>query len=381
MPSPTTYTYSIQNNFINHMIDSSRLMQEINLSTIIIALSSIDTSGDSCNITFKDVLSDSDKATLDGLVAVHSGAPLPQNVAAPVQLYSGNTAAMPVLTDGRLRISAEKTNSSTVTFYSSDWTDKTTWYFTSTIVSNEMLTNSDGYYINYNTAHLNLIDTYHGKLTTEDFLKDAAGNSYRVSVWVDGVKKTEQDPHYEAGGDFTINYFTGVITFLTPLTSSNVVTATYHYAVNSIFTIAPSTGKQLRLSVVEIQFSDDVVITDTASFQPYGFVDYFAPQYMTTNGGPYPPGTKIPLGNPINYKTIQDYLNDSKKSYPPYPAMGGSGWRGIQRPSITMDWDYEGQKILRSDQGMEIRVSLAHNTPFGGGFATATFYCTSENLE
>jgi hypothetical protein len=71
-----------------------------------------------------------------------------------------NKAIMALTPDGRQRLSSEKTNSSTVTFYSSDWTDKTTWYFTSTIVSNEMLTNSDGYYINYNTAHLNLIDTY-----------------------------------------------------------------------------------------------------------------------------------------------------------------------------------------------------------------------------
>ena len=69
----TTYTYSIQNDFPNHLVSSDRLKNEIGVSAIITALARIDTSGDDCGITFKDELSSGDETILDGLVAAHSG--------------------------------------------------------------------------------------------------------------------------------------------------------------------------------------------------------------------------------------------------------------------------------------------------------------------
>ena len=379
MATPTTYTYSITNNFTNHIVNPNSLTSEIRASSISIALDYIATSGDSCQVFFKDVLSDADVITLNKVILAHTGAAtITTPTALPVQLYSDAANQAPTLSDGRIRISAEKTNSSTVTFYSYDWTDKTSWYVNS-IRMNETLSYTDGYH--YNCSKSSIIDTYHGKITAEDFLKDPDGYSYRFWISVNGTLKTEQDPHYGVGGHYTVDYLNGIITFLTPLNPTDIVSVKYHYATNSIFIVAPTPGKQIRISVVEIQFSDDVVLNDSAIFQPYGFVDAFAPQYMTTNGGPYPPGTKIPLGNPIIYKSMQDYLNDSKKTYPVLPAMGGQGWRGIQRGSITLDWDYEGEKVLRADQGMEIRAFLQHDTPYAGAFATATFYCKSEPLD
>lgn len=284
----------------------------------------------------------------------------------------------PRLDDGRVRISSERTSASTITFYSHNWCDKTTWYEKAVRVVNESPTNS-GDNLTYILSHQNVIDSYHGKYTNEDYIKNADGYSYRIAVTVDGYTKTEQDPHTGTGGHFTVNYADGYVVFLSAQNPSSTIAVTYHYATGSTFTIKPLPGKVLRLGVAEVQFSDDVEINDSVLFQPYGYVDYFAPQYMTTNGGPYPPGTKIPLGNPLIYKSIQDYLNDSKKSYPTYPALGGTGWRGMQRPCIIMDWEYEGDKVLRYDQGMEIRVSLQHDTVFGGDYSTVTFYCRSEN--
>lgn len=290
-----------------------------------------------------------------------------------------NISLSPRLPDGRARISSEKTSLSTVTFYSHNWCDKTTWYEKSVRAVNEAATNS-GDNLTYTLAHKFVIDSYHAKYTNEDYIKDADGYSYRVSVSVDGYSKTEQDPHYGAGGHFTVNYVDGYIIFLSAQNPASTVNVTYHYATNSIFTIKPAIGKAIRLGQAEAQFSDDVIINDSVLFQPYGFVEAFAPQYCTTNGGPYPPGTKIPLGSPLVYKSIQDYLNDSKKSYPTYPAIGGDGWRGMQRPSIILDWEYEGDKVLRYDQGMEIRVYLQHDAVFSGNYGTVTFYCRSENL-
>lgn len=280
---------------------------------------------------------------------------------------------------GRQKVVSTKPQDSRKTFYTHDWTDPTTWYTTATRVVNETLICNDGYYTAYNAAYYPIVDTYHGKITQEDFLKSADGYSYRVAVKVDGYTKTEQDPHYGTGGDFTVDYLNGIVTFLSPLTSSNVVTMTYYKVVSSVCIISPDAGKQIQITFAECQFSQDVIVNDTVVFQPYGFVEAFAPQYLTTNGGPYPPGTKIPLGNPLNYKGIKDFYNDAVRSYPVYPPIGGDTWRGMSQPMIVMDWDYVASTVLKSSLGMEIRLFLAHNCAFGGEMATATFYCLVES--
>lgn len=81
MPA-TSYTYSIQADFPNHVVATDRLTQEIRFSTITIAIDFINTSGDACDIWFKDVLPAGDQTTLDGLVAVHGGVSLVSTPAA-----------------------------------------------------------------------------------------------------------------------------------------------------------------------------------------------------------------------------------------------------------------------------------------------------------
>lgn len=267
-------------------------------------------------------------------------------------------------------VKTEKPTSTSLTLFSHDWSDKTTWRETAVRVVDEVAPDS-GDHLTYTVAHTFLIDTYHGKVTGEDYLKDADGHSLRVVVKVNDVAKTEQDPHYGTGGDYTINYDAGTVTFLSALDPADVVKVTYHYAVSSLFTVAPSEGKVLTVDFVEVQFSADIQITDSIVFQPYGYVDVFAPQLMPG----IPSGTKIPLGDPLIYKTMRDYMNDSIRSYPKYPALGGGSWRGCPQEILVMDWDYLRAKPLVASAGMELRISLQHDTPFGGYYATATFYC------
>jgi len=283
--------------------------------------------------------------------------------------------ASPKTVDGRPRLALEKSDTSKKTIISHDWSDPTTWTESAVRVVGETATD-EGAHTSYALAHTNIIDTYHGKVNQEDFLLDSGAHSYRVTVEVNDVAKAEQDPHYAAGGDYVINYPAGKVVFLAPLAPSDVVKVTYHYATSSTFTVKPDAGKALKLEFAEVQFSDDIEITDSVVFQPYGFVDVFAPQLMPV----VPSGTKIPLGAPVIYKTITDFQNDAVRAYPVYPAFGGSGWRGSHRPLIIMDWDYVSSTLLRSDYGMEIRLALQHNTPFIGWYATATFYCLSESL-
>lgn len=280
----------------------------------------------------------------------------------------------PRTTTGLLRTSSEKTESSKKNFFTHNWCDKTTWYQESEYVENEVAINS-GDNKTYTLSNQNIIDTFHGKLFLEDFLKDSNNNSYRVIVKVNGITKQEIDPHTNLG-DFTINYTNGTITFNNNLLSIDVVTVSYHYATTSLFTVKPDQNKKLNISVAEVQFSEDIILNDSILFQPYGYVDIFAPDLVSVLGS----GTKIPLENPVVYKTINDFQCDAFKSYPSYPALSAGNWRGMSSPTLIFDWDYISSTSLYEKYGMEIRIFLEHDSNFGGSYSTATFYCVSESF-
>jgi hypothetical protein len=371
----TTYTKSISADFPAGKVNVDRLRYDIEQkATITVALDyeiGISVSGDSVEIPFKADLSTGEQTALEEVCTAHTGEPLPEDT---VQTVKFDSASIPLTDDGRLRVGTEKSTNLKASFYSHDWCDRTTWYEAAVRVEDEEATDS-GDHTTYSLSHEDVIDCYHGKLTQEDLLTDADGNSYRVVVKVDGSEKTEQDPHDGTGGDYTVDYANGGITFLTPLTEDETVEVTYHYATTALFTIKPEPGKQILLEMVEVQLSDDVEIKDTLRFNSYGYVDVFAPHLVDN---PYPPGTLIPLGEPIVFKTMRDYFNDAQRAYPSYPPIGGSSWRGLPRTSYILDWDYLRGTLLMSSAGMEIQVVLDHNVEFGGAFATATFYCSQE---
>lgn len=292
-----------------------------------------------------------------------------------------NLKRSPQTGDGRPRIAVEKPDTTKVTLYSHDWCSKTTWCEAAIRIVDEVATDS-GDHLTYNLANNGVIDTYHGLITQEDFLKDPQDNSYRVTVKVNDAVKTEQDPAVGSGGDYTINYGAGSITFLSALDPGDVVKVTYHYATSSVFTIKATAGKHLLIDYVEVQFAADVDLTTSVTFQPYGYVQVFAPQYWDGYDppGPYPLNTLIPLGDPLVYKGMRDYLNDAVRAYVKYPqGLGGTSWRGLSQDVYIFDWDYVRATRLLSEYGMEVRVCLMNDVKFGGSYATATFYCTVED--
>ena len=270
-----------------------------------------------------------------------------------------------------------KSAGTSITIYSHDWTDKTSWYHDSVRVVDEVATPKvPAVYTVYEVAHDYLIDTYHGSIPGEDYLKDSSGNSYRVVVKVNDVAKTEQDPHVGSGGDYTVDYAAGEVTFLSALAAEDVVKVTYHYENGSTFVVKPAAGKNLSIDYAEVQFSSDIILTDTTLFQPYGLADVFAPQYVPT---PFPSGTLIPLQDPVVYKGLRDYHADATKSYPACLALGGTGWRGLNTEIRVFHWEYLRAKPLIGAYGMEVRVSLQHHVPFTGTYCSATFYTTVED--
>ena len=371
----TTYKipdgYSIQNDFPNHKVAPDRLEQQIQDSAIVTALDTINTSGDLCAVIFKAALSVGDLAILDGIVATHNGEPLPDDDPAPVRLYTGAAKPVPAGANNIPVFATTKSDVTKKTLYSFDWTDKTTWYIDAVRVVTEAPANSGGGL--YTLAHQSVIDTYHGNITGEDFLLNPNGFSYRVAITVDGTPQVEQNPALGAGGDFTMDYAAGTVQFLAGKEPAGgaVVLVTYHYATTSRFIIKADAGRILAIDNVECQFAEDVIYTDTVKFQSMGPWELFAP------GLGLPPGTMIPLGNPLLYKGMRDIFNDATRAYPKYPPLGGPGFRGMQTPVIICCWDYIGATVLKSSLGLEIWLSLESDVPFGGDFATCTFYCTS----
>jgi hypothetical protein len=218
----------------------------------------------------------------------------------------------------------------------------------------------------------------HGKITGERKLRA----QYQPVIKVNEVEKTENNPG-QTDNDYTINYVTGAVTFNVALAGGDAVTATYYYEDGSCWRITPDPGKVVRITKVEVQFSENIDLTDTVIFEPFGWVQVYAPPLWDGYDppGPYPTNTLIPLGSQSVYQTMQDYINEAELSYPSVPKMGGTSWRGMAGPLHIFQWPYaaRGTTDLTSSTGLEIQIKLENNTPFGGDIAIATFYGTSED--
>jgi hypothetical protein len=268
-------------------------------------------------------------------------------------MSSTDLRSNPRNTRGKTRIQVDAPEGSRLDIISVNWCDKTTWYPKSTKVTDEVYTESSGTVFNPTTQRP-YVDVTHGKLTGEHTLR----SEYTPVVKVDDVVKTENSPG-QTDNDYTIDYDTGVVTFNASQTGKTVK-VTYYYVGSSEWIVAPDAEKMVRVTQVEVQFSENIILNDSVKFQLY------------VAGNPY--------GDPTIYQTMYDYINESSLAYPSIPQMGGSGWRGMSGPVRIFRWPYaeRGTTDLKSSLGMEIRVCLENDAVFGGDFAVATFYGTSE---
>jgi hypothetical protein len=80
------------------------------------------------------------------------------------------------------------------------------------------------------------------------------------------------------------------------------------------------------------------------------------------------------------YKRLIDFFQESTGPFSVQPAFGGAPGnpRGIGSDVYTIPFNYQAYRDLKSSQGTELRVTLDGNTPMGGEFANATFYCLTE---
>jgi hypothetical protein len=250
--------------------------------------------------------------------------------------------------------------------FSQNLCDKTTWAAAATRVVAEAVGTGDGSTTEFTLAHPYVIDVVHGKISDEDLLAPSAsqgGSDYELHVQVDGVTKTERTPFANSGGDYTVNYATGEITFAVAPASSKAITADYFYAGNSMNYVRPPTGGTLYVTMAEAQFSSDIELTTTlySNLCAYDLNQGFPP-----NKYEYP-------GSRTSYKRFTDFVAYTMGSFPKIPAMGGTA-RGTQNEIYQLRFDYVSPIKLNDAYGMELRIWLENDIPYNGEFAQITFY-------
>lgn len=349
MATQTRYEFTVNadESFLNKMVDLPRFEKEIRESAIVVALAGSPQVIDvNCCIDFRDALTSEDLHILEAIVKAHTGEPLP--VDAQKVIVTGAEAPLVVKA---MPPAGLKSNQISV-----NWCDRTTWWYSAAHISNETPTTTDPERKIWKLAHQYVIDAYHGKITGEENIPE-----YRVVVYVGGAPKLEQDPHSGSGGDYVVDYAGGTITFLESVPVGSDPVVSYYRENGSTWVITPNDGGVWKLKGAECQFSEDVEMNDSIIYELWAY---------DPNNFP----AKMMVASPDCYKTIYDFINDANKAYPLIPPLGGSGWRGSKKSVYVFAWDFQTTTDLDSTYGVELRVRLEHDTPFGGTFATGTFY-------
>jgi len=347
------YTYSIQDDFLNHIVATDRLTLEIRASAIVTALDRIDTSGDACDVWFKAALSQGDETILDGLIAAHTGAALAPDPT-PVEV-----------SNALIEIEAHLPTGRRLNRYSHDFCKKETWYQDSTRVTGETLTDSGNHTLYTPAVSRYWVDATHGKIFGELDLRA----TYEPVIKVDTVAKTENSPNL-TDGDYSINYATGVVTFNSAQSAQAVVTADYSAAGSSLFKAVAPEGYLWRVGEVKVTMSKDIALKDTIFFQLWGNIG----------------AGMQPLSGKEVYQTLDDYLQDAASIDPEFPAptgdAGTDSWRAIVSSRLSMRFSYQWSAVidLESAYAMEIRCWLENDTPHVGDCGVATFFGRKEEV-
>lgn len=406
------YTYSTSEDFPNGTVATDRLTQEIRDSAITVALDYINTDGDDCIVVFKADLSSGEEDVLDGLVAAHSGEPLPNPTTADgVPIFTtANTQS-----DDAIKVAVAPREGREITVGSHNLCDPTSWYSESVRVDDQALVDSgDGLTWQFPQGHI-IVDMEHGKVLHENchqWAQKVANpddpHGYKVIVEVDSGSgweaKTMRPPFvtdWSEGGDYYITYDPGsptgyaTVTFQADQTGYSV-RASYSREDGSAWIFKPPAGHFYDIEAAEAQFTDDIEQNDHVLFDTFmpaimadaagvpridpSVCSMYDPPHAVSNGGSIPDMDPV-LVDRLSFKTIGAFIDEARGAYPVVPALG-SGPRGMPRPMYGYPFHYEGAaRRLRGDLMMEMHLHLKADKPFGGTRATATLYYLDRDLE
>lgn len=376
MPTPTNYTYALSD--FPSGLNTDRLVLDVRGSNIVTALEGVSTSGADVVVAFKDALSTDDQAALDALVAAHSGQSLPN----PQSEDGIPLVAFPKRQpDGVMRVALSGRQGKEVNYGSIDFADKTTWYPESVRVTDKPVADMGNG--TWSLGDVDIIDILGGHIFDEDAaVKDqqeanpADPHGYLVALTVDGDVKAPRKSYMTTGGDYVLDYSTGIIT---PGAGEDwagkTVLASYSKANTSGFSLIPTDpGRTLVVGKVRVKVSSDIELKDTIKVQFLGPAGVFAPHLVAANV--VPADYLLEIADSTLYKTI-DQLLDEVDDAEEFASGGFVGVRGFEQGRRIFTFRYETVRTLYSSLGMQMRISLENDIVCGGERATAVFYCTS----
>ena len=373
-------TYSIQNDFLGSF-SSANFANDIRTPAngVERALSHIVTNGDAIQVHF---VGSSDIAQSD--VDLIQGASYPTPVGGLIAAHDATPAAEPALTvqldaayhqktpEGLFLVSPMKSfEIPSVAYCTPNYADKTTWWYESTRVTDEVATDSgDGKTWTLANGADPLVCVY--RLTDGDLTNHLySPASYRVIVKRNGVDISADEYGYEGGSTasgktypYQVNYTTGAITFDVSQAGQSI-TASYSKGLYGRFRLTAPAGHKLCLEHVELQFTTE----HGAWLSPMEFVAIF-------DGSPT--DTEVVVGV---YRNMADILNKFNPGSLIPPA--GEFTKSIYQLPYVYPSGYTivptGTAITKSNtmHGLELRMKYPTISfdPTLCEIATATFYC------
>ena len=279
---------------------------------------------------------------------------------------------LPISGIGSIKVESIPVSGTGLIAVSHDFCKPTTWYGDSIRVEEEVLENPLGDGVLYRGAFKHWVDMSHGFVTKEDLIinSEAYPNGpFNIIITINGVEKEEDK-------DYRVDYNNGEVSFLWPyeynntvrlgcgpLSSEDVVKASFNYENGSTWYLTPPPGRKYRMVSTEIQFSNDSIITDDICFAVFVMNPY----------NPTGPKVQAP-GTLAVYKTIRDFINEGNSGVGKIEASGGY-INGIRHSVSVFPFDYVTSKDLLSEYGSELRVWLKNSVCLDGSFGTVTAYC------
>lgn len=351
----TTFNY-------NKTVRADQLQTEIQGSDITIAIENILSSPNSVTINFKTDLTTGEIAILDNIVNNH----VPQDIAPDVnEVRVVESLVSKKDNDGNQKVTVQPRLGSGTIIITHNFGDPCTWYQNSVQIVDEILVPKvPSAYDTYKCSKTYIIDIENGRITFDE----RVDQKYKIQVKVNDNVVTS---------GFTFNYEAGEITFNTPLTSNDIVKLSFWYATDSVFTIAPTAGKKLKIEHVETQFTADVDMKGKteARFEEWGYDPANLPNKK--------------LYKRTRYKNIAQFIDESNNRF----CAELSPIDNLTKTLHVFVWDYPVARVMKSSQGAEVRVSMydvatgLSDKPIkdknGNNLerATVTFYCVSEDEE
>jgi len=269
---------------------------------------------------------------------------------------------LPVDDKQNVKIAIQARTGKEVLYHSHDYSDRSTWFQESVrVTAGPAPDQAAGAGTSFGLSQA-VVDMTHGKLTYENtYVSDQKAENpgdphgYAVVVYKDGVAQTERVPFASSGGDYTLDYETGIITPTSPWPGA-VVTVDYSRVGSSGFTIAPDPGYVLHVEGGAFFYADPVTLNDTIIYEVLV--------------GPVVVGV---------LKTIKTWRNVQELGaafYGPIPAQPGP--RGTNAPLHVVKVDFLTQRDIRSSQAMSLRVRLENDQPVTSDRAVIRWDCTVE---